>query len=149
MLKVVSWISSMIRFVWLGLFAGLLTGCGASTGTVQGTVTFQGQAVENGEVRFEPASGVGSTTGAPIAAGKFSVPNLLPGTYKVTVEVFRADIKITLPGGPESQRKLTAAEMNAQANPLPPDTVGKEQTFEVKPGEQTMTFTLTSPSARS
>lgn len=140
----------MNRVLWLGgVLACLLTGCGGATGTVQGTVTFQGQPVENGEVRFEPVSGMGSTLGERIASGKFSVAKLLPGKYKVTVEVFRAEIKITNPGDPESQRKLTPAEMSAQADPLPPDTIGKEQEFEVKPGEQTMTFALTSPSARS
>lgn len=139
----------MIRLVLLGLAACCLAGCGTSTGTVQGTVEFQGQPLEDGEVRFEPVAGVGSTMGGPIANGKFTVPGLLPGKYKVTVEAFRANTPITQPGGPESKRTLTAAEKNAQANPLPEDTIGKEQEFEVKSGEQSLKFTLTSASARS
>lgn len=139
---------SMFRVVGL-LAVLLLTGCGASTGTVQGTVTYQNQPVENGEVRFEPVNGRGSVEGGAITNGKFMVANLLPGKYKVTVEAILSQPKMTQAGGPESKRTLTAAEKAAQADALPRDTLGKEQEFEVRTGEQKMTFSLTSPSAGS
>ena len=132
------------------LLAGLMLlpalGCGSSKGTVKGTVTFQGQPLEKGLVTFNPLT-QGGTAGGDIVKGNFVVKDLTPGKYQVHVEAVRADIKFTSPDGPESKRRMSEAEQDAQANPLPPDTKGFDQEFEVKHGEQTMPeFKLTSAS---
>ena len=44
-------------------------GCGNGRFPIQGEVTFDGKAVEDGTISFEPADGKGSTTGGKIAAG--------------------------------------------------------------------------------
>jgi hypothetical protein len=68
--------------------------CGCSEGNVgrraiSGNVTFQGQPLDYGAIRFEPtdvAKGVGG--GAAITQGKYSIPEKLglpPGAYKVWI----------------------------------------------------------------
>jgi hypothetical protein len=123
-------------------------GCAPPTGVVKGTVTFQGRPLEAGQVRFEPTSGAGGTQGGEITKGEFLVKGLQPGKFKVRVDGEYRPPKITAPGGPESQRRMTDAEILAQSDPLPVDTMGRDQEIDVVVGEQRMTIELTSPSAK-
>lgn len=59
-------------------------GCGASSGTVNGTVTFKGQPLSGGSVMFLDAAGV--IHQAPIdASGKYNVTGLALGNAKIAV----------------------------------------------------------------
>lgn len=60
-------------------------GC-AGDDTIQwsGEVTFEGEPVESGIVRFESVDGSVPTTGSAITEGKYSV-DLVPGEYHVDV----------------------------------------------------------------
>ena len=137
----------MMAMAGLGLVL-LASGCAPPTGVVKGTVNYQGQPLEAGQVRFDPAGSIGSTEGAEITKGQFTVKNLKPAKYTVRVDGEHRPPKITAPGGPESLRKMSDAEILAQSDPLPADTVGRDQELDVVPGEQTMKIELTSPSAK-
>ena len=64
---------------------GLLPGCGSSTATVSGEVTYDGQPVGDGYVTFTPADGKGKDTGGPITGGHYEVAGLPPGPKVVKV----------------------------------------------------------------
>jgi hypothetical protein len=122
----------------------LLSGCfSSSTGTVSGSVTFNGKPLEKGLVTFSPAAAKGGTAGGEIVAGRFDVQEIVPAQYQVSVAAV-PELKIVMPGDPETKRTLTDAEIRARIDPLPPDTTGKEQTIDVKRGWQALDFKLES-----
>jgi hypothetical protein len=73
------------------LAAVALAGCGATSTKqpVSGTVTWKGQPLETGMIRFLPQDGPARTEAvAVITQGRYAVPGehgLDPGTYKVSV----------------------------------------------------------------
>jgi hypothetical protein len=63
--------------------------CGSGRVPIQGEVTFNGKAIEDGTISLEPADGQGSTTGGKIAGGKYQLTGdaaPLPG--KKIVRIF-------------------------------------------------------------
>ncbi len=139
----------MSRHVMFGLALLLSSaGCGPGAGTVQGTVKHNGEPLDKGLVTFSPIGNVGGTAGGEITNGEFKVENLVPAKYQVHVEAILRSPKIVNPGDPETKLKLTSAEKNALADPLPADTIGKDQEIEIKVGEQKMEFVLKSPGGR-
>lgn len=75
---------SMALLVVLGLMVPLL-GCGGPTEiVVKGTVTFEGEPVETGEILFIPADGEGPVGAGPITNGEFSFV-ATPGAKKVEI----------------------------------------------------------------
>ena len=124
----------------------LACGCGGETvGTVNGTVTFEGEPIEQGLITFSPLGPGGNSAGGEIVLGKYTVTDLRPGRYGVTVEATK-EPKFTSPNDPANQRPKTDEEIRAQYDPLPADTAGKEQELEVVGGVQTLDFKLTSKS---
>jgi hypothetical protein len=115
------------------------------TGTVSGTVTFNGKPLPQGLITFSPSGTIGGTGGGEIRDGQYRVEGLVPAVYHVSVAAV-GELKIVGPNDPQAQRTLTDAEIRALIDPLPPDTTGKEQTFEVRRGWQTLDFTLQSKS---
>jgi len=72
------------RHVLLGLACAavvLVSGCGDGRVRVHGTVLFEGKPLEEGFVSFEPADGVGPTTGGPVTDGRYD----LTGEARATV----------------------------------------------------------------
>ena len=75
-----------------------LAGCGGGDGperaVVTGKVTFQGEPLANGEIRFVPTKGTEApVSGASIAEGAYRADGLggVPvGTHKVVIQGFRA-----------------------------------------------------------
>lgn len=70
---------------------GLLSGCGSSDGrvAVAGSVTLDGQPLDNGVITFLPQEKKLGSAGAAIEAGKYQVPaerGLLPGKYVVAID---------------------------------------------------------------
>src|SRR5262249_60200604 len=67
-------LSRSLRQALLGLACAaalLVTGCGDGRVRVRGTVLFEGEPLGEGFVSFEPADGVGPTTGGPITGGRY------------------------------------------------------------------------------
>lgn len=84
------------RFFAAGVAAVLgATGCGGGATDdlprepAAGTVTFEGQPLENGTIQFQPASEKeGVAAGGMIAGGKFTIPRAegpVPGKYHVAI----------------------------------------------------------------
>lgn len=70
-----------------------LCGCGGpSEIVVNGTVTYEGEPVEKGEILFIPADGTGSVGAGPITDGKFSFVSD-PGEKKVEIRANRISDK--------------------------------------------------------
>ncbi len=87
----------------------LLSGCGDDVGgrqEIAGTVTLQGQPLDDGSIEFTPlgAPQAGTTetrSGAPIMAGKYNIPRehgLVPGHYRVRIS---APTSVATPGEDE------------------------------------------------
>jgi hypothetical protein len=128
----------------LSAFAMCHLGCSAgSTGTVSGNVSFNGQPIDRGLITFSPTGPDGGTAGGDITFGKYEVQKLKPAEYQVSVAAV-PELKIVMPGDPETKRKLTDEEIRARIDPLPMDTTGREQTIKIKPGTQTLDFKLES-----
>jgi hypothetical protein len=88
-----------MRFVVLGLFATvMLVGCGGSGDldrvVVTGKVTYNGEPIKNGEIRFVPIKDTrGPVSGGSIVNGVYTAKGLggVPiGTYRVVIRASRA-----------------------------------------------------------
>ena len=123
-----------------------LGGCfSGSAGTVSGSVTYNGKPLEKGLITFSPTGSKGGTAGGEVVGGKFRVEQIVPAPYQVSVAAV-PELKIIMPGDPETKRKLSDAEIQAMIDSLPPDTTGKEQAIDVKGGTQVLDFKLESKS---
>jgi hypothetical protein len=78
----------------------LLTGCGDSRVRVHGTVQFEGKPLEEGFLAFEPADGLGPTTGGAIKDGKYD----LTGEARATV----GEKIVRIVGSRKTGRKIPA-----------------------------------------
>jgi hypothetical protein len=134
------------RHVLLGLACAVVvlgTGCGDGRVRVHGSVAFEGKPLEEGIVTFEPADGVGPTTGGPIKDGKYD----LTGEARATV----GEKIVRIIGSRKSGRKIPAgsppgAMVDEYVQPIPKQyndqttlrvqiTPGKENVhdFDLKP----------------
>jgi hypothetical protein len=78
-----------MAFSALGLsLAAWLAGCGEGTGSVNGTVTFDGQPVANGSITFVRTEGSLVREGAVIRDGSFQV-QVPPGKYRIELTAQR------------------------------------------------------------
>jgi hypothetical protein len=68
------------------LVLGLISGCSADAkhGAVTGTVSFDGQPLKSGNIRFDPADGRTATADAMITDGKFNA-TVPPGEKRVSI----------------------------------------------------------------
>jgi len=72
-----------VRWLAAGVAAVAMMGCGPSTSTISGTVTFNGEPVANGAISFFPTDGKGSPAGGLIKDGRYTVTGLKPGERTV------------------------------------------------------------------
>lgn len=72
-------------FLVLGLVI-FSTGCGGGGGaSVSGSVSFNGQPLDKGQISFVPSDGKGSPVSGTISGGKFSVAKVPVGKCKVVI----------------------------------------------------------------
>src|SRR5690348_15899780 len=71
--------------VILAAAAVFLSGCGSSTATVTGEVTYDGKPIGDGYITFTPTDGKGKDAGGPISAGSYRVAGMPPGPNLVQV----------------------------------------------------------------
>lgn len=120
-----------------------MAGCGGGggrqptgpTGTVSGTVTFQGQPVTEGTVRLYNPSTAEESTGPLDSAGKFQLSQPVPvGTYKVTVlPPKEPDPQIGVPYQPKEHKNIPQKYRSELTSDL---------TTDVKEGPNTVTVDL-------
>jgi hypothetical protein len=117
-----------------------LAGCGAPAKVVvKGTVTFDGNPLEEGAINFVPADGNGTTDGGLVSKGSFSVP-VSPGSVIVRINASKVVRREpAYPGDPKSpmkefRREIIPAKYNAKS----------ELRLEVKPDMDDVKYDLTS-----
>ena len=81
--------------VFTGLAGLLLASCGARTGTVSGTVTYDGKPIPDGYLVFQPV-GPGKGFGVKVSEGGFYKVTAPYGKYIVRIS---AEKLVPLPGG--------------------------------------------------
>lgn len=122
-------------------------GCSSSASSVSGTITYEGQPMQQGEITFTPADGVGPVVGSPIAAGAFTVSPIAPGRKVVQIS------ELPTLEFPKSTAELAkAAQQGVRPAPpqnlMPANAIGNGATIEVKAGKQTLNFDLKKPTAK-
>src|SRR5688572_11377560 len=94
--------------LWIGVLS-LVPGCGDGIGTVRGTVSLDGQAIQSGRITFTSTEGDLVSEGSVIMNGAFNT-RLPPGKYKVELSAQRpAGTRVQIGfDGKEEEIKLTA-----------------------------------------
>jgi hypothetical protein len=124
----------------LGSFlVAALAGCGDGKGTVNGTVTLDGESVANGAVTFVKTEGEPVREGAVIRNGSFQT-RLPPGKYRVEVNGRKVVGKKTQKGfnGEDEEIELTEELFPERYN------TKSELTEEIKSGDNAVKLALTS-----
>ncbi|HVJ85375.1 MAG TPA: hypothetical protein VM452_07000 [Caulifigura sp.] len=62
-----------------------LVGCSDGMATVDGTVTFNSEALSSAMIVLEPTDGKGPVSGANVEGGTFHIPKVLPGEKLVRI----------------------------------------------------------------
>ena len=134
--------------------AGLLSGCGPSTATVSGEVTYDAKPVEDGYITFTPTDGKGKDAGGPITSGRYRISELPPGPKVVKViGVKKVNFAST---SDEMMRKAAEARKAGNygglvdpADTIPHNAQGNNSQIELKVGENLHDFHLKKPAKRS
>jgi hypothetical protein len=149
----------MKRRRWLGTAVvlvigfGPLSGCGSSTATVFGEVTYDGQPVGDGYVTFTPADGKGKDAGGPITSGHYEVTGLPPGPKVVKVIAVK---KVNFASSSEEMMQRAAEARKTgnhdglvdPADTIPANAEGNNAQLELKAGTNQHDLHLKAPSAR-
>jgi hypothetical protein len=123
-----------VTLLLTGCFVVLLAGCGSSSSTVSGTITFDGKPLNSGFVLFQPSQGTVQSA------------NIQPdGTYTVgQLGLGIAKISITVPPPPSRVPDGVSADppeaFDLKSVFIPRkygDVATSGLTYEVKPGSQT------------
>jgi hypothetical protein len=128
----------------------VIVGCAQET-SVSGTVTFNGQPIGRGSIRFVSTEKQGPTFGAVIKNGKYTVEKAVPGAKVATIQAMNERAVPTSSAELEQmaeQAQATGTPSSEAVDPLaliPPDAEGNNQTVEIKEGPQTLDFHLKSP----
>ncbi|MGH7174666.1 MAG: hypothetical protein ACRELF_05725 [Gemmataceae bacterium] len=122
----------MLAFSLLTLAAG---GCGKSSGTVSGKVSYQGKPLPGGYVNFMSESAKGDMKISPIKEdGSYSVSGLPVGSVKISVQGLAKRRLADLPGQGGKDEKSQQKEVYVPPQYGNTETSGL--TYDVKPGPQ-------------
>src|SRR5262245_50489194 len=125
-------------FTVLILCLASVLGCGGNGSTVSGTVTFNGEPIENGHINFYPADGKGAPVGGEIKNGKYTAKNVTPGKNKVEVISYAKT-----PGTGSMDDAIKAAkDAKLPADMVAPNDEGNGQTHEIGTGSSELNLTL-------
>jgi hypothetical protein len=114
-----------------------LAGCsGAALPSVSGTVTWNGAPLEGGFISFLPESGVQATCKGDIKEGRYEVPGITPGNWRVVITPLPRAKVVSTPWG-EQRAQVSGAEMRAAAN-----AKGNNQVVTIGAENQTLDFDL-------
>jgi hypothetical protein len=82
-----AWPRQLGYSLFLALAPFLLSGCGASKGTVTGEVKYKDKAVPNGKVTFYTEDGKNAKD-SPIIEGRYTISDFPPGPAVITIQTF-------------------------------------------------------------
>ena len=120
------------------LLALLIVGCGQiKLAEVSGTITYDGEVVEQGSIAFLPLDGNGPSGGSAIKDGKYFAQNVSVGMVKVRILGAKVTGQKRMFDDPNSPLVTTSEQYL-------PTKYNKETelTYEVKAGSQTNDFNL-------
>ena len=132
------------RGLWIGLnLLGAIVGCGERTGTMSGSVSYNGEPVQTGAIAFMPADGNGPASGSEITNGAYRVTEVQPGPKIVKIEaVKQVQFAQNTADLAEAAKAGTAPE---SADLIPANAVGNNEQVTVAAGIQTRDFKLAKP----
>jgi hypothetical protein len=143
--------SNKLVAVLVTTFLGAI-GCGPTATTVSGTVTYNGEPVEQGAITFRPADGQGQSFGAQIVDGAYTTAAGSPGSRTaVVMGVKKIDFGMS---SDEAMRKADEAQaagkpwgghLSEPADYIAEDAEGNSQTVEITPGHQTLNIEVKGP----
>ena len=152
-----------VLFVAVGALAGstLLTGCGKTTGSCSGSVTYEGSPVDNGYITFTPlddngqAAGKGQSGGGPITGGRYSVTGLSPAP-QVLVKVIGVK-KVNFASTSDEMRRRSEEARDTgdndglldPADTIADDAIGNNVKIEIKAGDNPLDFDLKKPATNN
>ena len=147
-----TWQGGLVLVVGGALALAFVSGCGRDRGpervVVSGTVTYQGELIGEGCIRFMPTTeslvpmaGAWITDGKYKIAGRGGVP---VGTHKVEIEGYRINMKALRPGQPVPQSAMEKGAPRVQYLPKRHNAESKLQ-FTIESGSRAITknFALT------
>ncbi|MFM7243213.1 MAG: hypothetical protein ACKO40_03435 [Planctomycetaceae bacterium] len=123
-----------------GVALAAMLGCGPTSSTVSGTVTFNGEPVASGAISLFPTDGKGSPAGGLIKDGRYTVTGVTPG--EKTVQLSSPVIAGT--------RKDDYGNESRIAEELMPAAWGRgsQHTITVTAGSNTQDFAVEGPDPR-
>jgi hypothetical protein len=127
-----------------------LVGCGGSTASVQGNVSYEGTPIQKGMVTFTPVDGKGSVVGCNIKNGKYSATGVTPGKNVLSVVAVK---EVTFARSSEEMEKMAASSKGKgaieglidPADIVPADAKGNGAEHMVSEGSNTIDLQLTKP----
>jgi hypothetical protein len=130
------WLGSVVCGVMLAMSGG----CGPTTSTVSGTVTFNGAPVSKGAISLFPSDGKGSAAGGLITDGRYSIAGVAPGEKIV-------QLSAPVVAG---SRKDDYGNETQVAEELMPPAWGRasQEKITVTAGSLTQNFEITGPDPR-
>jgi hypothetical protein len=132
------------RFTVLLIAVGLSASAGCQQGpSVSGTVTYNGQPVEKGSVKFASADGSGPGFGATIVDGKYTAEKVKLGPHIAQIRGLTDPPPMTREEFLKARQ--SANRYNLPINYIPEDAEGNNQSVEIKDGSQTLDFAVTGP----
>lgn len=138
-----------LPLIGLLTLATMFVGCGPSSPSATGKVTYEGQPIRSGNITFSPTSG-GPIVGAEIVDGTYSVTGLTTGKSVVNVIAVK---DVPFARSSEEMAKM-AEEQKLKGNDnglidpadiIPDNAVGNNAEVEIKPGAQELDFSLSKP----
>jgi hypothetical protein len=113
---------SRTGIAWVMLCGVAVCGCGGSDEprgiALSGKVSYKGQPLTDGSIRFIPSDGNGPTAGATIEGGAFSIPAIggpRPGKHRVEIAAFQESAKSTPAGAQQFGRSDQSFPEGAQS----------------------------------
>jgi hypothetical protein len=128
-------------------------GCGSSTATISGEVTYDGQPVGDGSITLTPADGKGPVVGGEIREGKYAMTKITPGPKVARIEAYKkvnfaSSSQEMMDRAAEAKKRGDDSGLVEPADVIPPNAEGNNQKVEIKRGDQKLDFHLKKPTAR-
>jgi len=146
-------VRSLAAALALAAAAGLLPGCGPSTATVSGEVTYDGKPVGDGYITFTPADGKGKDAGGSITGGRYQVTGLPPGPKVAKVIAVK---QVNFASSSEEMMRRAAEARKAgshdglvdPADTIPENAEGNNAQVSLKAGDNKHDLHLKKPARR-